>query len=469
MKESRDGELGNRLETIVEPDHAPDYWPQLRRRIAGERQRTAGFTARLAAALGSRRVRLGLAAAALAAVAAAAVLFGLPRSSGTQTVNAATVVKRALAAQSSGRTWQADVTLKVRDWNRSLVGYHYDYVRYRLLQGADGSFRLTQMGPISHGTFVAPASARPVDTLVYDASTGVLRHARPGHVLTITRNLAPGPPDVPASPITGVDFGASGRAMQASGAFTLAATVADGRPAWTVTCTLGTLVAGASPPPNVEWPVYKVTTDRETWLPIRFQQISGGVLIADLRYLHIRHDAPLPSRAFTVKARPNEPVRRVDKGFHRLALEAAAATPGVLPLVPGFVPAGFTLAQTAVASRGVSANRLVTGRDVFALQYQHGFDSLTVSTRTIADPYYSRDEDPFDLTYSPSWTAFARSRVRITNGAFAGAAASIIVATTSSTPHLWAVKDGVLLTIGGGATARELLAVADSLQGYPTD
>jgi hypothetical protein len=41
------------------------------------------------------------------------------------------------------------------------------------------------------------------------------------------------------------------------------------------------------------------------------------------------------------------------------------------------------------------------------------------------------------------------------------------VATTSAQPHLWAVKDGVLLTIAGGATAEELLAIAESLRVYP--
>ena len=60
-----------------------------------------------------------------------------------------------------------------------------------------------------------------------------------------------------------------------------------------------------------------------------------------------------------------------------------------------------------------------------------------------------------------------RTETRITSGAFAGTTAWIVVATQSSAPHLWAVKDGVLLTIAGGATAEELLAVADSLQVYP--
>jgi hypothetical protein len=89
-----------------------------------------------------------------------------------------------------------------------------------------------------------------------------------------------------------------------------------------------------------------------------------------------------------------------------------------------------------------------------------------VSTRRIADPYYSPTEDPVD-SYDPNWSELVRTEAPITSGAFAGVTASIVLATTSSTPHLWAVKDGVLLTIAGGANARELLEIADSLQPYP--
>ena len=106
-------------------------------------------------------------------------------------------------------------------------------------------------------------------------------------------------------------------------------------------------------------------------------------------------------------------------------------------------------------------------RDVFALQYTSGFDALTVSTRTIADEYYTADDDPFDDRTDPTWSEVARTEVTISEGAFAGTTARILVATTTTAPHLWAVKDGVLLTIAGGATADELLAIAESLQPYP--
>jgi len=466
VNEQRDTELGRRLESIAEPDHAPDYWDRLRLQLRAAAEPHPSLAQRLRATLGGRRLRLAAVATAVVAVAAAAVLFGLPRSRGPEPVDAATILKRVLTASSSGRTWQADVKLKATDWNRSLIGYHYDYLRYHLLQSADGSYRLTQLGRTRHGGSGASASTKPTDVLVYDATTSVLGHYRAGRGLVVTRNVPLGPPDAPADPLTGVDFGSGGRAMEAAGAFTLEDTVVDGRPAWTVTCTKGDIGKRAVSGSTVDWPVYKVTVDKRTWLPLRFQQIEGGVLIADLRYLDVRYNEPLPANAFSLPAAEGRPVRHKDAGFRRVTLEEAGELPGVTPLVPGFVPAGFGLAAVAVADEALTANHLVRTRHIFELQYTHGFDALTVSTRTIADPYYTAREDPVDA-YDPSWTALVLTRAPITSGAFAGQTASIVVATTSSAPHLWAVKDGVLLTIAGAATAEELLEVANSLQRYP--
>ncbi|MBE0528834.1 MAG: hypothetical protein IH629_06495, partial [Thermoleophilia bacterium] len=111
---------------------------------------------------------------------------------------------------------------------------------------------------------------------------------------------------------------------------------------------------------------------------------------------------------------------------------------------------------------------LVMARHVFALQYTAGFDALTISTRTIHDEYYTADWDPVDESDDPTWSKLARKEVTLAAGAFAGVQSSILVATPWSTPHLWAVKDGVLLTIAGGANADELLAIAESLQVYRT-
>jgi len=217
---------------------------------------------------------------------------------------------------------------------------------------------------------------------------------------------------------------------------------------------------------DVDWPVYKVTVDAQTWLPVRFQELQAGVLTAELRIRDVRVDEPLPAGTFILRAPRGLRVTHTDGGFRRVRLEDAGALTGATPLVPGFVPSGYKLTDVALAARALTVNGMVRGKRVFVLQYAHGFDALTVSTRRIADPHYSVTEDPVD-SYDPNWSQLVRTEAPITSGAFAGATASIVLATTSSTPHLWAVKDGVLLTIAGGANARELLEIADSLQPYP--
>jgi len=470
MDEIRDRELGEKLQLLDEPDHAAEYWDQMRLQVAAaaaERQPRAGLGRRLRAALGTRRLRVAVAAAALAAVATAAVLFGLPRTSGPPTVSAAEVLQRALSAYSSGRTWQADVVMKGADWNRSGVGYHYDVWRYRVVQSAGGSYRLTLTGQTQTGAADAGARLRVKDDLAYDASTGVLWHLRPGRELVVVKDYPLGPPDRWASPLTGVDFGATLRAVMAARAFKLETTVLDGRPAWTVTCSQGAGVASpAGSTQGIDWPVYKVTVDKQTWLPVRFQQVTAGTLTAELRVRNVRVNEPLPAHVFTLRPLKGLTTRRVDGGFRRVALDDTRALAGATPLVPG-LPSGYKLAYVAVAARALTANHLFRARHVFVLQYTHGFDALTVSTRTVIEASFSAtDDDPVD-SYDPQWTSLARTEAAITSGAFAGTTASIVVATSSSTPHLWAVKDGVLLTIAGGATAEELLAIANSLQVYP--
>ncbi|MCX6362825.1 MAG: hypothetical protein NTW58_01375, partial [Actinobacteria bacterium] len=414
----------------------------------------------------TRRLRLALAAAALAAVAAAAVLFVLPRAPGPETVSAAEVLKRALSAYSSGRTWQSDVVMKVAHWNMSAGTHHYDVTRYHLVRSADGSYRVTQLGRTQHGGAGPATSRRVTGDQVYDASTGVLLRYRPGRGLVVVKDYPLGPPDRWASPLTGVDFGATGRALQAAGAFQLEETVIDGRPAWTSTCSQ---IAVALPSGSTEdegWPTYKVTTDKQTWLPVRIQLIEQGVLRAEVRYLNVRVNEPLPKDAFTLRSLPGLSSRHLDRGFRRVTLGEARAIAAVTPLVPGFVPSGYELAHVAVAHRALTANHLVRARHVFELQYTHGFDALTVSTRNVVSAYFSADDDPVD-TYGSAFADLTRTEARLTSGAFAGVPAHIALATQSSAPHLWAVKDGVLLTIAGGATAEELLAIANSLQVYP--
>ena len=468
MDAFRDMELGKQLEILAEPDHGPDYWERMREQVseeaAGHRNRPR-FTRRVRTLLGTRRLRVAIVAATVVAAVAAAVLIGLPRTPGPEAVSAAAVLKRALSAVSSGRTWQAHAVMKAADWNRSGLGYHYDVTRYHIVQSADGSYLLEQLGPTHRVGSGGVTDRRVTDVVAYDAATGILRHLRPGRRLVVVHDAALGPPDRWPSPLTGVDFGASLRALQAAGALKLAKTEIDGRRAWTVTCTKGTPLAGPSgSDQDAGWPVYKVTVDARTWLPVRFQELQAGLLTAELHIRDARVNEPLQAETFTPHPPQGLRISHADGGFRRIELEQAVAF-AAAPLVPRVYPSGYKLTGVAVADGARTANGLLSSTHVFVLQYARGFDALTVSTRQIADPDYSATDDPVDA--DSNWSELVRTEALITSGAFDGATASIVLATTSSTPHLWAVKDGILLTIAGGATARELLEIADSLQPYP--
>ena len=181
----------------------------------------------------------------------------------------------------------------------------------------------------------------------------------------------------------------------------------------------------------------------------------------EVRYSNVRVDDPLPDRAFELKAPVGAPVRRIQDGFRRTPLARIARLPGYTTLVPARVPRGYRLTQTAAAPYAVTANRMVKGRKVVALQYARGFDSLTVTTRTLAHRW-AASYDPLEL--DQSWAKTVAWPATIRAGAFRGVAAYVVVAPVTTTPHLWDVKDGVLLTIAGSATAEELLAVAASLK-----
>jgi hypothetical protein len=474
VDETRDTGLGRKLEVFGEPEHGPDYWRHVRLSVAEAKAEAAaeaesetrrpGFSRRLRVVFAPRRARLALAAVAVAAVAAAALLVGLPGTPGPQPVSAAEVLDRALAATySSVRTWQADLHLKFFDagaWKK----YHaYITRRAHIVSTADGSSR-------EHWSPVTVAGHRLYDRQieVYDATTGIgVGYDGSEQTWGKEINIPLGPPD--AGTVFLVDVAATVRAAASASMLRLDETLVDGRPAWTVTCTKGEM-AGL-PSSGKKWPEYTVVVDKQTWLLLEVQERTSGRLTFSARFTNVRVNEPLPEAAFSVKPPPGVHVGLEDGGFHRMTLDEAASAPGVTALVPGFMPEGYELSQVAVAK----ASELMIGLedrdatyktwDVFALQYARGFDRITVSTRRV-DGTYSIETDLCE-TFDQPWSRLARTETPITSGAFAGATSRILAASTTSAPHLWAMKDGVLLTIAGAASAEELLAVAESLQIHP--
>lgn len=416
-------------------------------------------------------------AAAMVAVVAALVLVGLPgvsRVTGPEPVSAAAVIQKALDAISSGETLQADIT------ERYVTSVSYPgpvvedaVVHGRLLARSDGSMRVTQTGELP-----GPEDPRPTEPIAsgplpfdpglrdwaYDASRGVVcdyyeSSESPRFCTGILRGMPLGPPDIWAN-FQG-DLTATALALQAGKAATVDTTAYDGRPAWVVTMS-GSL-ALRSP-----GEVYSVTVDQETCLPVRVQAIDGtGIVQFDYALHDVRVDEPIPDAAFSFSPPQGTTVTHDDAGFRRLPLERIAAKPGYELLLPARLPGGYVQKWSAFAPRATTANGEISGTYIVEVQYMRGFDTLTVTTRRVADPAAAANVDPIEPDIT--WADLVHKDVTLAAGAFEGVSAQLVVAPRITVPHLYAVKDGILVTVAGSASAKELIAIAESLQPYGAD
>jgi hypothetical protein len=462
------------------PDHLPGFQARL---LAGldEADREMGRVTgrRLRWPRGSRSLWTRhpvLASAIVVGIAAAvvmAVLVGVPgisRLGGPQPVSAAQVLQKALDALSSGKTMQADATVKELAAVTLPSGVpEYSVTHSRVLLRSDGSFRQTQTdGPQTSKAEQMMDRADAADT-AYDAASGVFRDYLRGwdsgagdyvNRVEVTTGYPLGPPDCWANVVL-ASVSATARALQADHMATVRTTTYEGRPVWVISGSK----RGGSDPRLTGDETYSVTIDQQTCLPIRFQLFEDGVLQAENALSNVRVDEPLPDTAFTFAPPKGAKVVRKDAGFRRLPLARVGSTAGCVTLLPAWLPAGYVQRWAAVAASSITANGVTEGRDVVALQYVRGFDALTVTTRTVADPRAAATIDPVEP--DTSWADLVHRDVRLTSGAFAGVTARVVVAPYITAPHLYAVRDDVLLTVTGGATAEELIAIAESLRPLP--
>jgi hypothetical protein len=434
-----------------------------------------------------------IAAAAAAAVVVSGVFFiGVPelsriggpqvsRIGGPQPASARQVIEQMLRAFASGRTLQADTV--DRTWAyRTFDGRDVYTSRHgRVLLRSDGSLRWTQTD--------RPQASRPewqrdrydAEVFAYDAEHAVYRDylrgwdvdARPGAYVdrvVVTTGYPVGPPDVQV-PFT-YDFSGVPRAMQAGTKAMLATTTYEGRPAWIISIPDSAVIGRKSDAVAVAAlgrsgdTVSVATVDRQTCLPMRFQWLVGGVVLLESRWTNVRVNVPLPDSAFRFAPPKGAEVVRRNDGFRRVPLSAIASTTGRDVLLPAWLPAGYARRWVAIAARSTSANGATEGRDVVAVHYTRGFDGLTVTTRTVADPEGAARYDPVEEEDLLWWADLLCKSVRLAKGSFAGATAQVVLGPVINTPHLWVVKDGVMLTLAGSASVRELVAVAESVQPY---
>jgi hypothetical protein len=455
----RDERLGALLRNLDVPDHRPGFHAELHRRLAEER------VASLAAARRSRRarrtrLRWALRVAAVAAVAGIVfVAVGVPRTERTPRIAGPDV---ATAAEIKAQVRAALTTI------RNLAGVVVfdgpekgDELRLRFTFTADGDYRV--IGPTKE------------EGIAYDASAGVARSAQRsasigGETLfyAVRRGVAPGLPDQgPPTWVIPDEFGAFVRALLAAEDPRVHEITYEGRPAWRldVDAVPNAIV------PDFSGDRFDITVDRQTGVPVRVLETREGAFLREIRIERLVVDADLPGDAFQLDFPPDAEVMESDDGFRRVNLDEVDGIVGYEPLVPAWVPDGYKPAEVAVAVESAPTGKEggnPPSRMVVSLSYRRGLDQFLVTTRLSRVPAEGEPDLRSDQVWSdPLATGEGfidkGELVVIRGGALDGEKAELVL-VPRGIPHLWALTNELVVTVGGDLSRAELVHVIESLK-----
>ena len=325
-----------------------------------------------------------------------------------------------------------------------------DEQRWRFALDGKGSLRLA-----------GPAQA---EVMMYDAAAGAVRSAqRSASIGAATllyaerTDVAPGPPDQgPPSWLLSAEFGAYLRAALAAGDPEVRDVAYDGRAAWRLDIdTVPNAVV-----PDLSGDHFQITVDRATGLPVRVVETRHDRFLREVRLERLIVDGDLASDAFRLGFPAGPDVVRSDDGFRRIGAGAAAGVVGYQPLMPRWLPTGYSLSAVAVAREAAptgTEDGNPPSRMVVSLSYRRGLDQFLVTTRLRGEGAWS---DPLatgeGFIDRPERIAFAE-------GALAGAAAELLI-VPRGIPHLWALNDRLVVTVGGDLTRAELVRIGETLR-----
>jgi hypothetical protein len=183
-------------------------------------------------------------------------------------------------------------------------------------------------------------------------------------------------------------------------------------------------------------------------------------VLHELRIERLVVDDALRADTFRPAFPADAEVMRSDGGFRRVPLDQIAALVGYAPLLPSDAPDGFDLSEVAVAT---DAGRTGTeagnpqSLEVVSLAYRRGLDRFVVTTRLAGSETWS------DPLASGEGYVDHPEHVTIQTGALRGSDAQVVL-SAHGVPHLWAVANGLVVTIAGDLSRAELVSVAGSLR-----
>jgi len=497
------------------PEHGPDFEARLWTAIASG---PAGATAPAgpmppAARAKSRRRARGRRVAALAAVGAVAAALILGFALARDTVHryaqpapasaAERVAVRVRAALGNIRTLQADYTAYFKvvkgppasawkpgwttaDWWARARIYSDQEFKSLGMENASPYFPTEHIAVRADGMWRKDApengSENPpvmVDQYSADNLRGTYtEYSPPEGILHVTTGTSLGAPDDGTGGGVAVDLSVNfirPATLAALANGTVRQTTVEGRPALTLSCRVPPQPIDGLNMDSHYFDTVALTVDRETWLIVRWSLILRGQVVWDERLTHVRVNEPLASTQLRPSAPAGTPVRERTAGFRRISFDEAAHAWPTTPLEPRALPSGFGRFAAAVSSATTftywdehgGKGYWPRSHDITQLAYSSGLLRFLVTTRAQRSggelPADLLTADPFEHESVADRLATPVEQVELTGGAWRGTTAYVVMPILGS-PHLWAWKDGVLVTVGGDVTREQLLAVANSLE-----
>jgi outer membrane lipoprotein-sorting protein len=459
MADRRDEQIATALRELHVPEHGPGFWAELERRLEAESR------PRLVAEPRRERprfsLRLGFAAAAAVALAVVAIVALRTATLGPERASAAEIVRSALSALGSAESVSG--TLVVEGPNDE-GGGTFVY-RKRFLIEADGSFRGEQI-PAPSGVRRSEQALDAPRGVAYDVSVPAPGYGPPMSLESTGVPLG-GPDQGPLVDELNRQLSWTALALVDTGDARVSEIAYEGRAAWELSSPIR---YGADTPGHIH-----AVIDMQTALPVETtikvdrEPDASRMSIRDLAV-----DVPVSPADFRLQPPPGTNFLHQDFGFRRTDLAGAAERAGYAPPVPGFIPRGFALdavavlvpEQTCIADcdpgfdptpTGVELSNPVAG-PIIALSYRDGLRQFVVTARPTG-PRPDLWQDPF----VPDTLAPNTEPIRLDRGRFAGARGQIVIDPLAE-PHLWALDDQLVVTVGGSLTASELVAIANSLR-----
>ena len=476
----RDKRLGEALDQMGVPDHAPDFFSRLDEAL-DEIDETERSLTQIPAettsdekgwenmspspryaghAHSARRPSVAAAFAAIAAVAAVAyaVVTFLPTPLpdriaevvGPQIATAAEITEQVRQAVTGATSLRGVLVIAEKDSSDAALRE----MRWDFSATAEGDIRMSGTNTMGDGTVV-------VEDIAYNATDGVERRYSDDSVfpMAIERTgLAPGVPDEYAGEwVLQRRLGSLVRALLAAPDSQVTETTYEGRDAWVLDVAVEPNLVADYSADRLE-----VTVDQDTGFPARVVATYQGNLVQEMRLESLEIDPVLPEDAFDLALPAGVDAFPQDMGFVRVVPDAVADAVEYAPVTPEWLPEGYELSTVAVASEAQATGKEgmnPPSRGVVSMVYRRGFDRFVVTTRlTGTDP--AAWSDPLS---GGEGFIDRPEEITLASGVFAGGRAERVV-DPNSVPHLWVLGDELVLTVAGDLTAEEIVQVAESLQ-----